>query len=234
MKFPEKKTKMSQGPSKRLWWIPALGFGIALLLLGANGWVTMEMTSQFREYGKAYLQKQTAEHLKRLAQEESQLTELAVQSLMRGLSPEDLLTEEFSILFYYDLAAILESDHSLQEAYLFNENGRKAIKPGSPWHDTLSNNDFRQNRRPVTFRFVSSEDGLYLIYAIRDPRDFNDLNLILGKKMPSDFATFSGNSDTAFRVLPDSEESPELQIKEKWNLSHWSLLNGTGGIDRRR
>ena len=219
MKHQRAESKNQQRVANRLWWIPALGFGIALLLLVANGWVAMEMTSQFREYGSEFLKEQTTEQLKSLAEEESQLIELALQSLMRDRSPNDLLTEEFSILFTYDLVAVINRDESIIEAYLFNENGRRKIEEGSPWHIELSNSSDRLDFRPVNFRFVSATSGLYLIYSIRDPRDFSQVSLVLGRKMPDTFEAFSGNSKHSFRVIAGPVESNDMGIQEIWDLS---------------
>ena len=217
-----------------MWWIPALGFGIALLLLIANGWVTSEMTSQFREYGRDFLQKQTEEHLKGLAQEESQLIEVVVRSLASRQSPEDLLSEEFSILFSYELAATIDRDQTIQEAYLFHDTGRQSIEPGSPWYDTLSKPDHRLNRRPVTFRFVTTDNDLYLIYTIRDPRDFNEMTLIVGRKMPTQFENSPNHSNTAFRVIPNPEDLQAVSALETWDLSGSPIMKDLGDFDRRR
>ena len=234
MKHQRAESKNQQRVANRLWWIPALGFGIALLLLVANGWVAMEMTSQFREYGSEFLKEQTTEQLKSLAEEESQLIELALQSLMRGRSPNDLLTEEFSILFTYDLVAVINRDESIIEAYLFNENGRQKIEEGSPWHIELSNSTDRLDFRPVNFRFVSATSGLYLIYSIRDPREFNQVSLVLGRKMPDTFEAFSGNSKHSFRVIAGPGESNDMGTQEIWDLSKIPMREIRNGFDRRR
>ena len=234
MKHQRAESKNQQSVANRLWWIPALGFGIALILLVANGWVAMEMTSQFREYGSEFLKEQTTEQLKSLAEEESQLIELGLQSLMRGRSPNDLLTEEFSILFTYDLAAVINRDESIIEAYLFNENGRRKIKEGSPWHIELSNSTDRLDFRPVNFRFVSATSGLYLIYYIRNTREFNQVSLILGRKMPDTFEAFSGNSKHSFRVIAGPRESNDIGTQEIWDLSKIPMRKIRNGFDRPR
>jgi len=234
MKHQRAEIKNQQRVANRLWWIPVLGFGIALLLLVANGWVAMEMTSQFREYGSEFLKEQTTEQLKSLAEEESQLIELALQSLMRGRSPNDLLTEEFSILFTYDLVAVINRDEPIIEAYLFNENGRQKIEEGSPWYIELSNSTDRLDFRPVHFRFVSATSGLYLIYSIRDPRDFNQISLILGRKMPDTFEAFSANSKHSFRVIAGLSESNDMGTQEIWDLSKIPMREIRNGFGQRR
>lgn len=234
MDKPNIENKSQQSFSKRLWWIPTLGFGIALLLLVANGWVSMEMTSQFREYGSEFLKEQTTEQLKSLAEEESQLIELAVQSLMRGRGPNDLLTEEFSILFTYDLVAVLNRGETIEEAYLFSNKGTKKIEAGSPWFVELSKPSHQFDFRPVSFRFVTEGSHLYILYSIRDPREYNDKSLILGRKMPAEFETFPGNSNSSFRVIPVKNDSSEITAMERWDLSTSSAIEEWREFDPRR
>ncbi len=227
-------TKSPNERPKRLWWIPTLGFGIAILLLGATGWISIHMTSQFREYGNHFLKQQTEEQLKALAQEESQLIELAIRSLSRGRFPTDLLSEEFSILFSYDLAAVINETGSLDEGYLFTTEGSRTIEPGSPWHAELSNTDQRLEYVPVTFRFVMSESDIYLIYSIRDPRNFNDRTLVFGRKMPHQFDLNPSNSPGFMRVVQIDVDSEDLEFLDTWDLSDSPIMEEFIGFDRRR
>jgi len=177
---PGKSPESQQSSYNPIWWIPGLGIGIAVVLLIANGWVAWNMTSQFREYANSYLQQQAADGLMALAQEESQLIGFAAQSLARGRSKEDLMSEPFSILFGFDLAAYIDENGNFQEGYTYTGAGRLSIESGTPLHQSIQESSRNRSRRPVTFRFVNMREksSYYMPSVIREVSNLTRSRLV--------------------------------------------------------
>lgn len=230
---PKKSSGPQHSPSNPIWWIPGLGMGIAIVLLIANGWVAWNMTSQFREYANDYLQQQAVDGLMTLAQEESQLIGFAAQSLARGRSKDDLLSEPFSILFGFDLAAFFDEDGFLQEGYTYTSEGRDSIAPGTPLHQSIQNSSMERSRRPVSFRFVKYQDQIVILYTISDPRDFEPHTFVFGRTLPKDYSKVSDTSDLFWRAVPALPQ--QADVIESWDLSSSTNLGeGREREDRRR
>ena len=187
MPKPKKISGSNHPASNPIWWIPGLGIGIAIVLLIANGWVAWDMTSQFREYANTFLQQQAAEGLMALAQEESQLIGFATQSIMRGRSAEDLLSEPFSILFDFDLAACFDENGHYREGFTYSDQGRTDILPGSLLHQSLLKSSMERNRRPVEFRLIRHEGQVIVLYSVTDPRGFERQTFFFGRRLPKDY-----------------------------------------------
>ena len=219
-------------PPNPIWWIPGLGIGIAVVLLIANGWVAWDMTSQFREYANNYLQQQAVDGLMTLVQEESQLIGFAAQSLARGRSKEDLMSEPFSILFGFDLAAYVDEGGNFQEGYIYTSEGRVSIVQGSPLHQSIQETSRDRSRRPVTFRLARYERGIMILYAISDPRDFEPHTFVFGRRLPGDYSKLTEASDILWRVIPSA--SQQTDILASWDLSESMNLEGVMDREDRR
>jgi signal transduction histidine kinase len=227
---PEASPKKDQ---HRQWWVPTLGFGIALLLLLTNGWVSRKMTSQFREYSSTFLQAQTAEALRGLWEEESQLIR-AIPSLMRGRSSENILSEEFAILFMFDLAVIYDAESRFLEGYTFTDEGRHAIKPETPMFDMVDKADTRRRRSPLSFHMVSMGKQVYVLYLFRDPVGRGGNMCLVGRRMPSEFTRIAATANSAYRVIPETIPGKRPPPLETWNLSEIAKPDIQRNFTRRR
>lgn len=233
MAKPGKSPEPQQSSSNRIWWIPGLGIGIAVVLLIANGWVAWNMTSQFREYANSFLKQQAADGLMTLAQEESQLIGFAAQSLARGRSREDLMSEPFSILFGFDLAAYIDEKGNFQEGYTYTSAGRVSIELGTPLHQSIQESSKNRSRRPVTFRFVRHKGEVIILYAVSDPRGFEPHTLVFGRSLPSDYSKLTETSDLLWRVVPTTSQLTDIMAS--WDLSEsTNLAEARDREDRRR
>jgi signal transduction histidine kinase len=233
MPNPQKNSEEQNSPSNPIWWIPGLGIGIATVLLIANGWVAWNMTSQFREYANIYLRQQAVEGLMTLAQEESQLIGFAAQSLARGRSKEDLLSEAFSILFDFDLAACFDANGDFLEGYTYTNQGRATIAAGTPLHQSIQEPSMDRGRRPVSYRFVRHQNQIIILYAVSDPRGFEPHTFFFGRTLPNEYSKLSDTSELMWRVVPSTLEQPD--IIDSWDLSTSTQIEeGRDREDHRR